>query len=120
LLFQHPATWTWTLDDLSLHMVGKPITFEVTASDVGSDDLTFDLDFGDGAAYAETVYSDGAGPDPYPSPAVNPITATAVATPAYAAAWTYTFAVVVAEDDGGSMATAQTFTLGKGGRGAGP
>jgi len=65
--------------------VGKPSTFEVTASDLGSDDLTFGFDFGDGSGlFTATVYTDGVGPDPYPRPAVNPITASMSTTHAYA------------------------------------
>ncbi len=100
---QHPDTWTWTIDDLRPLLVGKPLAFTATASDVGSDDLTFALDFGDGGTHTATVYNDGVGPDPYPSPAVNPITATASTTHAYAAAGTYTLTITVRDDDGATV-----------------
>ncbi|HKZ47297.1 MAG TPA: hypothetical protein VJ397_00765 [Thermoplasmata archaeon] len=109
---QHPGTWTWTIDDLLLLLAGKPLTFDVTASDVGSDDLTFDLDFGDGGVYSETRYNNGATPDLYPSPDVTPITATASAMHAYGAAGTYTFSLFVSDDDGGSAGSTRTFTIG--------
>ena len=86
-------------------MVGKPITFEVTAPDIGLDDL------GDGSVYTATAYNDGLGPDPYPSPAVNPITATAATTHAYAAAGTYAVTVTVEDDDGGVASPFVTVTL---------
>jgi hypothetical protein len=77
------------------------ITFAMTASDVGSDDLTFEIDFGDGETFTATAFNDGIGPDPYPSPEVNPITATATATHAYGGAGTYAVTATVWDDDGG-------------------
>lgn len=105
----HPDTWTWTIDDVRPYLVGKEITFEVTASDVGSDDLTVAWDFGDGGTATRTYYNDGIGPDPFPSPELNPITATDAATHAYAAAGSYTITLTVTDDDGGIAAV--TFTL---------
>ena len=107
---RHADTWTWTISDLTPYLVDKPVHFSVTAHDPGSDDLTFALDFGDGGVpFAQTVFNDGVGPDPYPSPGVNPITATVDSTHTYAAAGTYTLTVTVADDDGGSTST--TFTV---------
>ena len=81
-----------------------PLTFTATASDPASDDLTFDL--------VATVYNDGFGPDPYPRPAVNSITATAVTTDAYAAAGTYTLTITARDDDGGSATYTVPVTVG--------
>ena len=108
---RHPATWSWTLDDLRPILVGRPVTFEVTATDPGSDDLTLDLDFGDGGAFTTTVFRDGVGPDPYPSPDIDPITATLTATHAYAMAGTYLLEVRVGDDDGGLTSSTVSITL---------
>jgi len=98
---RHPATWVWTIDDLRPYLVGKTITFQATAHDVGSDDLTFTWSFGDGSPDASAIYyNDGIGPDPYPSPEVNPITITYVHTHAYVAAGMYTVKLTVRDDDG--------------------
>jgi hypothetical protein len=59
------------------------------------------------------VFNDGVGPDPFPSPEVNPITATDVAVHAYALGGTYAFTLTVMDDDGG-LAT-WSFSLSVGG-----
>jgi hypothetical protein len=105
---QHPATWTWTLDDFRPYLVGQAVTFEASASDVGSDDLTFAWDFGDGSSAIRTYFNDGVGPDPSPSPEVNPMAAADRAAHAFAAG-TYTITLRVSDDDGG-VAT-RTFTI---------
>jgi len=109
---QHPGTWVWTLDDLLPALLGKDITFDMTASDPGSDDLTFSIDFGDGSAFSETVFNDGVAADPHPSPDIRPITATASTQHAYGVAGTYTVTFQVTDDDGGSTSQTDTFTVG--------
>jgi PKD repeat protein len=64
----HPDTWEWIIG-MNQYFVGHNITFEGTASDPGSDDLTFSWDWDDGTADTVTIYyNDGMAPDPYPSP----------------------------------------------------
>ncbi len=66
-----PIAWTESL--------GIPSPDSPTATDPGSDDITFTWDWGDGtSATAKTYFNDGAGPDPYPSHGgTSPFTATA-------------------------------------------
>ena len=109
---RHEDTWVWTLDDVAPQLIGLGLRLTAGASDVGSDDLTFTVDWGDGTTASSTTYNDGVGPDPDPSPSVNPITATASFAVAYAGAGTYTITVTVADDDGGSTTTTLVVTLG--------
>jgi hypothetical protein len=97
----HPETWTWTIDDVRPYLLGRAVSFAVTAYDVGSDDLTFDWDFGDGSTATVTYFNDGVGRDPWPSPDVNPITSTDVATHAHQGG-TYLVTVTIIDDDGGT------------------
>jgi len=109
---QHPGTWVWTLDDLFVVLVGKPLTFEAAASDVGSDDLQFNLDFGDGEKSMAMAFNDGLGPDPFPSPKVNPISARFTATHAYDAVGTFLFTLFISDDDGGFIILGGSLTIG--------
>jgi len=99
---QHPATWTWSPGDLHVLLVGRPIRFELAGSDIGSDDLTFDIDFGDGGTSSTTVFNDPAvGTDFDPSPEVNPIASVITELHTYAMAGTYPVTITLADDDGG-------------------
>lgn len=102
---RHEETWTWTIDNLSLYFVGHNITFSATASDPGSDDLIFTWDWGDGSSTVHIYYNDGVGPDPYPSPSVNPVAITEIALHAYSMGGAYTVMVSVCDDDGGMSTT---------------
>ena len=108
---RHEDTWTWVIDDFSPYFLGHNITFMATASDPGSDDLTFSWDWGDGKSTEHIYYNDGVGPDPYPSPEVNPTTVTDTARHGYALAGTYTITLTVTDDDGGVTSCSLNLTL---------
>ncbi|MCK4457420.1 MAG: PKD domain-containing protein [Thermoplasmata archaeon] len=108
---RHEDTWTWVIDDLSPYFLGHNITFVATASDPGSDDLTFSWNWGDGNTTENVYLNDGVGPDPYPSPEVNPITVTDTVRHGYASAGTYTITLTVTDDDGGITSYSLNLTL---------
>jgi len=89
--------------------------FTATASDPGSDDLTFTWEWGDGSpAIARTYYNNGTGPDPYPSPGGTfPFTATDSQVHAYAVAGTYELNLTVRDDDGGSVEISFAIVIGQ-------
>lgn len=108
---RHPETWVWTVESFTALLVGADITFEATASDPGSDDLTFEWDWGDGNITENTHFDDGVGPDAYPSPDVNPKTITDKTTHAYAMAGTYTVTLTVKDDDKGEVSISRDIHL---------
>ncbi len=108
---RHPNTWIWEIKDISKYFIGKDITFSATASDPGSDDLTFVWDWGDGTTSTSMHYNDGVGPDPYPSPDVNPITVTDVQMHAFMLPKVYTITITVTDDDGGSASVSFNLQL---------
>lgn len=77
------------------------LDFEATATDPGSDDLTFVWDWGDTTSDTTIYYNDGVGPDPYPSPEVNPMNVTDAVSHVYVASGDYTMTLTVTDDDGG-------------------
>lgn len=82
-----------------ISIVGKEITFKATASDPGSDPLTFDWSFGDGGALS----------NPYPWPHTNPVTDTVKHT--YTAAGSYTMNLNVTDDDGGADTASKAIVI---------
>jgi len=111
--YNHPKTWTWIIRDFRQYLVDQEITYNGTASDVGSDDLTFTWSFGDGSSDISTIYfNNGVSPDPYPSPEVNPITVTDVVKHIYHAAGDYQVTLKVMDDDGGTCES--VFSIGIG------
>lgn len=106
---RHPHTWTWLIRDISAHFLGKDITFSATASDPGSDDLTFTWEWGDGTTSTSIYFNNGVSPDPYPSPDVNPIAVTDIQVHAFMLPKVYNVTITVVDDDAGSASL--TFTL---------
>ena len=99
---RQPETWTWTVEDLSVFLVGVPLTFEAVATDPGSDDLTFSWDFGDGRTVSRTYFNDGVGPDPFPSPGgVFPVQVADETTHLYESGGNFTVILNLTDDDGG-------------------
>jgi hypothetical protein len=83
------------------------------AVDPGSDDLTFEWDFGDNSTIQNsTAFNDGVGPDPPESPGGTfPFTATAEVGHAFANPGTYVVRLTVHDDDGGSSTTSMTIAI---------
>jgi len=99
------GTYVWTLPNLKdlIDPVGLPLRLHVAASDPGSDDLSFVIDFGNGQSYSETVCNvPDPCPDRYPSPQGSPIRTGVTATQAYEASDRYAMTITVTDDDGGS------------------
>jgi hypothetical protein len=112
----------WIVEISGGAIVGAPITFVGTATDEGTDDLTFVWDWGDGSGItAVTHYYDPTRvpqDDPLPSPyepyfggTVPPLSVTDTQSHTYAAPGTYTVTLTVTDDDGGSTSTTLTVTV---------
>ncbi|MCK4367018.1 MAG: hypothetical protein KAW84_03625, partial [Thermoplasmata archaeon] len=86
---RHNETWTWEIERLNEYFAGHNFTFHASAYDPGSDDLTFMWDWGDNSTETRTYFNNGIGPDPYPSPDVNPASVDDVATHSFPGGGTY-------------------------------
>jgi parallel beta-helix repeat protein len=110
----HPDTWVWDVD-LNVHLVGHALTFEATATDPGSDDLTFEWEWGDGSLDTQTKYYNNAPSntdDPLPSPwGTYPFAASDALEQVYAATGDYAIILTVMDDDGGTTSQSLTIVL---------
>lgn len=98
----HPERWVWEAD-LTAALLSHGLKFEATATDPGSDDLTFDWDFGDGTNATSF----------YPNPGdIFPITVADEQSHRFPGPGTYVITVYVTDDDGGVGTASVTITLG--------
>ena len=85
---------------------GESVILQATASDEGSDDLTFEWSYGDGTGEVVTYFNDGVGPDALPSPeGTFPFSVEDVRSHAWGDDGYYTIGVRVDDDDGGFAIT---------------
>ncbi|MFQ5911246.1 MAG: PKD domain-containing protein, partial [Thermoplasmata archaeon] len=115
----------WIVDINVGVLVGTPLTFVASATDPGSDDLTFTWDWGDGSNVTTTTYfydpSRIPPNDPYPSPyepyfggTTPPLSVQDTQTHSYNAPGTYVITLTVTDDDGDSTTVTTTITVGEG------
>jgi len=109
---KHNDTWIWRVENINLYAVNQIIHFNAVATDKGSDDLTFKWAFGDGRTHTSVTYNSGVSSDPYPSPEVNPLLASSEVVLSYCAADIYRIALMVLDDDGGSVIRSFDLALG--------
>ncbi|MFZ1410644.1 MAG: S8 family serine peptidase [Micropruina sp.] len=108
-----PATTTWNGQQIIFGTEGSPVDFEAEATDPGSDDLTFDWTYGDGATDSNTHLVNDPATDPAKSPSVQPRDVTDNAPHTYLIPCAATVGLSVTDDDGGSDSdSAQVIILG--------
>lgn len=88
--------------DLEALFFGTPLRVEATGDDVGSDDLEFSWDWGDGTAESVRLYfNDGLGPVPRPSPHDRSMPATDEQEHRFVGSSEYPLTLTLTDDDGG-------------------
>jgi serine protease len=82
---------------------GQPVSFSGRSQDPGSDDLVLTWSWDDGTANTTTTYfNNGVGPDPFPSPSINPRDVTDTHSHTFGDACSYVVAFGAADDDAGT------------------
>ncbi len=90
---KHPETWNWTVS-LNQMLAGREVKFTATATDSGSDDLTFTWEWGDYSPATVTTYLNGG---------AFPFTVMDEEIHFYDVAGTYDLKVTVSDDDGDAV-----------------
>jgi PKD repeat protein len=90
----------------------SPITITASASDLGSDDLTFIWDLELGPIITNIHFNDGVGPDPYPSPGgTYPFSSSDTVTHTYGDNGAFSLSLTVTDDDGGTTTIMTNITV---------
>jgi hypothetical protein len=107
------ANPTVTIASLPTFVEASPAVVMATASDPGSDDLTFTWNWGDGKPSTSTAYyNDGRDPDPYPSLwGTYPFSATDAVEHIYGDNGVFQITLTVSDDDGGTTVFSSNATV---------
>jgi predicted GH43/DUF377 family glycosyl hydrolase len=99
---------------------GSSLTFQAEATDLGSDDLTFNWDFEYGPTIINTYFIDGLSPEPIYDPSTNkikspfgsyPFSTFDNVTHTYGDNYNYSLTLTVSDDDGGSSSVSTTISI---------